>query len=160
VSEPDLVIFDADDTLRRTLVDGQPCPHAPGEWELLPGVAMGVHRLLHRRPAVRLGVATNQDHIGYGLLEERAARALLQAMIEAAAGRRIDDGAIAICPHAATAGCGCHKPAPGLLHAVMEHYRVPPVRTLFVGDAPTDQEAALRAGVSFRWAWDFFGPQQ
>lgn len=153
------MIFDADDTMRRTLVDGQPCPHAPGEWELLPGVAMGVHRLLRRHPRVRLGVATNQDHIGYGLLDESTARALLRAMMEVASGRRIDDGAIAVCPHPAPGGCGCRKPEPGLLRAVMAHYRVPPERALFVGDAPTDEEAAARAGVGFRWAWDFFGPQ-
>jgi D-glycero-D-manno-heptose 1,7-bisphosphate phosphatase len=33
-----LIIFDMDGTLRRTTVEGKPCPHAPGEWELLPGV--------------------------------------------------------------------------------------------------------------------------
>src|SRR5689334_11626787 len=36
---PRLFIFDADDTLRHTLVPGQPSPRAADEWELLPGVA-------------------------------------------------------------------------------------------------------------------------
>lgn len=30
-------------------------------------------------------------------------------------------------------------------------------RSLFVGDRPEDKECAKRAGVGFRWAWDFFG---
>jgi phosphoglycolate phosphatase-like HAD superfamily hydrolase len=32
-----------------------------------------------------------------------------------------------------------------------------PGETLFVGDTEIDREAARRAGVSFVWAWDFFG---
>src|SRR5205085_2553999 len=60
---PRLVIFDADDTLRRTIVPGQPCPHAEGEWELLPGVRARLHRI---PPDVYIGVASNQDHVGYG----------------------------------------------------------------------------------------------
>jgi hypothetical protein len=56
-----LIIFDADGTLRRTLVSGQPCPHAADEWTLLDGVRAYVSALPHD---VYLGVASNQDHVG------------------------------------------------------------------------------------------------
>jgi D-glycero-D-manno-heptose 1,7-bisphosphate phosphatase len=29
--------------------------------------------------------------------------------------------------------------------------------SLFIGDRPEDQECALKAGLEFQWAWDFFG---
>lgn len=29
--------------------------------------------------------------------------------------------------------------------------------SIFVGDRPEDEQCALKAGVYFRWAWDFFG---
>ena len=34
----ELIVFDADGTLRRTVVPDQPCPRAAGEWILMPGV--------------------------------------------------------------------------------------------------------------------------
>ena len=91
VSEPltgwDLVIFDADDTLRRTLVPGRPCPRAPDEWALLPGVAEVLRGIPWMTPGgPRLGLASNQDQIGYGLLDERTARRLLKDLALAATG--------------------------------------------------------------------------
>ena len=148
-----LYVFDADDTLRRTRVPGQPCPHAPDEWTLLPGV----HERLSRMPwdRLHLGVASNQDHVGYGLLSEDACRGMLEALVAVATDGRARPR-IAICPHPAELGCGCRKPAPGLLLRLTDAFGVPPGETLFVGDAPTDAEAAARAGVRFAWARDFF----
>jgi len=34
---------------------------------------------------------------------------------------------------------------------------VPAGETVFVGNAPSDEEAARAAGVRYEWAWDFFG---
>jgi D-glycero-D-manno-heptose 1,7-bisphosphate phosphatase len=153
----DLVVFDADDTLRRTLVPGQPCPHGDGEWELLPGVARALGALVAGPRAPRLGIASNQDHVGHGLLPAATAHRLLQDMLRAAIGRAVDDAAVRYCPHPRESGCDCRKPAPGLLLRIMAHYGVPPERTLFVGDAPTDRDAAARAGVAFAWAGEFFG---
>jgi D-glycero-D-manno-heptose 1,7-bisphosphate phosphatase len=54
------------------------------------------------------------------------------------------------------------KPDIGML-ALMEYelfdegYIVDWDNSLFVGDRPEDQECAKRAGLSFHWAWDFFG---
>ncbi len=48
------------------------------------------------------------------------------------------------------------KPRPGMLQAIMRHYEVDAEQTLFVGDRPEDEQAALAAGVSFQMADAFF----
>ncbi len=151
-----LVIFDADNTLRRTLVPGQPCPRAPNEWELLPGVAQRMRAIAWGSGGVWLGVASNQDQVAYGYLSEATARDLLTEMISAASGHIPPPDAIQLCPHAVDADCACRKPAPGMLLNIIHSYRMSTEDTLFVGDAATDREAARRAGVSFCAASEFF----
>jgi D-glycero-D-manno-heptose 1,7-bisphosphate phosphatase len=153
-----LVVFDADDTLRHTTVPGKPCPHGPEEWALKPGV----RETLLRVPwggddGPRVGVASNQDHVAYGLVSHKMARQLLQDLALAATGSTPHDSAVQLCPHAREAGCGCRKPEPGMLLHIMDHYGVAPAETLFVGNADEDREAAARAGVAFMWAVDLFG---
>ena len=155
VSEPltgwDLVIFDADDTLRHTLVPGRPCPRAPDEWALLPGVAEVLRGIPWMTPGgPRLGLASNQDQIGYGLLDQRTARRLLKDLALAATGTVPPGAAIQLCPHRLEVGCECRKPAPGMLRRIVAHYGVDPSRTLFVGNSDTDRAAARRAGVEYR----------
>lgn len=149
-----LVIFDADGTLRRTLVPGQPCPHAADEWRLIDGAQKFVSALPRH---VQLGVASNQDHVGYGLLSYDTAHALLVAALESASGRFVEPAAVRLCPHRLEVRCGCRKPAPGLLQQIMQHYGVPPGATLFVGNERVDEQAAAAAGVSFAWAQELWG---
>jgi phosphoglycolate phosphatase-like HAD superfamily hydrolase len=44
-----------------------------------------------------------------------------------------------------------------MLLAIMEHYRVDPGKTLYVGNHEVDREAAARAGTAFCWSQDLFG---
>lgn len=152
-----LYVFDADDTLRRTTVAGKPCPHRPGEWELLPGVRERLSRMDWGAAGARLGIASNQDQVAYGHLTAEMCHGLLETMVAEAVGAPVGDACIRFCPHALEVECGCRKPAPGLLMDIMAHFGVAPEETLFVGNAPSDAEAARRAGVRFAWAWDFFG---
>jgi len=152
-----LIIFDADNTLRRTTVPGQVCPRDPKEWELLPGVVERLHAIAWGPGAMQLGVASNQDQIAYGFVSEATAHALLRDMAREATGYAPPAGAVQLCPHTIESACGCRKPQPGLLHRIMRFYTVPPDRTLFVGDHAVDADAARRAGVQFQWAQDFFG---
>src|SRR5215207_5348477 len=116
----DLWIFDADDTLRRTTVPGQPCPRREGEWELLPGVAARLRSFgWERAGGPRFAIASNQDQVGYGLLSAVAARELLRAVARAAAGVDPPDAALRFCPHRPEERCGCRKPAPGMLLDLM-----------------------------------------
>lgn len=144
-----LVIFDADDTLRRTTVPGQPCPHRPDEWEPLPGIRDALAGISWGQGGLLMAMASNQDHVAYGHLSAAMARRLLQDAAEAATGHRPEDGAVRFCAHPMDAGCACRKPEPGLLLDAMAHHAVPPGETLFVGDSVGDREAARRAGVAF-----------
>jgi D-glycero-D-manno-heptose 1,7-bisphosphate phosphatase len=148
-----LIIFDADGTLRRTRVPGQPCPHAADEWELLEGVRAYVSALPRD---VYLGVASNQDHVGYGHLTYETAHELLSAALELASGRKSDPAAIRLCPHRLDVACDCRKPAPGMLLAILEHYGLSASEALFVGNERVDQLAAERAKMPFRWAQELW----
>lgn len=155
-----LVIFDADDTLRRTIVPGQPCPRAPHEWELLPGVREVLGAVDWEGSGVRVGVASNQDQVGYGLIEAAMADRLLRDLVLAATDGRVRDPVIRYCPHVPEVVCDCRKPAPGMLLSILAECGVDPADTLFVGDAPSDAEAARRAGVRFVHATALFGPRR
>ena len=172
-----LLIFDADGTLRRSTVAGQPCPNRDGEWELIPGVRERLHRV--DWTDVAMGVASNQAGVALGYLTAVEARHLLFDMLRAIGPlprypdmRRVH---VELCPHAPAAGCQCRKPEPGMILRVVAERNerdyqprgaeplLPhpdPVRldeVLYVGDMESDRLAAERAGVEFQWARDFFG---
>ena len=156
-----LYVFDADGTLRRTTVPGQPCPNKPGEWELIPGVRERLAEIEWGPEGASFGVATNQGGVGLGYLTLGMARRLLDEMVVQAFGLKPPPGSVEICPHAPHSGCACRKPHPEMLLRLMRRFRATPGETLFVGDMERDEEAARRAGTHFTWAHDFFGwPEQ
>ena len=152
-----LIVFDADGTLRRTTVEGQPCPLAPDQWEYLPGRRERMRALL--AGGIVVAIASNQDRVGFGQLSEADARAMLFDLLGGEGGPATI-GAIELCPHRPDEGCGCRKPEPAMLRRLMYRFGASPGVTLFVGDADTDAEAARRAGVDFRWADEFFGESE
>ncbi len=153
-----LVVFDADDTLRQTIVPGKPCPHGPGEWVLRPRVRETLVGVRWGKPdGPRLGLASNQDQVAYGFLSFEMARQLLRDLALAVTGSTPDEAALQLCPHASEDGCACRKPEPRMILNIMEHYAVGPCDTILVGNAGVDRDAAARAGVTFMWAADLFG---
>ena len=152
-----LYIFDADGTLRRTSVPGQPCPNKHGEWELMPGVRERLAQIDWGADGARFGIATNQGGVGMGYLSAEMAFALLVEMVKAAFGRVPPEGSIEMCPHVPDANCPCRKPQPLMLVRLVHRFQVRRDETLFVGDMERDEEAARRAGVRFQWAHEFFG---
>ena len=155
-----LFIFDADDTLRTTIVPGQPCPRARDEWVLLPGVRETLSPVQwNHQGGPLLGIASNQDQVGYGHLTLDTARELLRDLARTAAGIRLPDPALQLCPHRLDVNCSCRKPRPGMLNAIMEYYRARPEETLFVGNHEADRQAAAEAKTAFVWAQDFFAVQ-
>jgi D-glycero-D-manno-heptose 1,7-bisphosphate phosphatase len=63
------------------------------------------------------------------------------------AGGKIE--AVYCCPHGWDAGCGCRKPAPGLLFQAQKDFHLNLSRTWFVGDDERDTQAAEKAGCRF-----------
>lgn len=148
----DLVVFDADDTLRRTK-SGRLYPVETGDWELLPNVK----KVLASLPKdTRFATASNQSGVHKKLLSYDRARSLLTACAEAAFPEKAPR-LILFCPHTSAGGCECRKPCPGMLLEAATGFDVEPVRCLFVGDMHTDRQAADNAGFWFAWADDYFG---
>lgn len=153
-----LFVFDADGTLRRCLIDGQPCPNKPGEWDLLPGVHDRLtDGTFDWRGRHIFAIASNQAGISLDYLTEPVALHMLIATAAAATDVYPRPRAIEFCPHLPSDGCECRKPAPGMLKALMEAFHASPDETIMIGDMESDRQAAHAAGVAFMEAWAFFG---
>lgn len=151
-----LLIFDADGTLRRCTVPGQPCPNKPDEWELIPGVREKIGLL---PSGMSFAIVSNQGGVGLGIMSEEIALEMLKSLAESAfvMVRPANVPVIVLmCPHAPKAGCTCRKPEPLMLNQAMQKFGALPSETLYVGDMASDSEAAERAGVDFMWAQSFF----
>ena len=96
-------------------------------------------------------VVTNQSAVGRGLITLAKAQEINHAFRSEIhkLGGRIDR--IYMCPHSPSDGCSCRKPKPGLLFKAAEELSLDLSRSILVGDALSDLEAARAAGLS-RWA--------
>lgn len=134
---PRAVLFDRDGTL----VEDVPYNGDPALVRPMPG-AVEVLRAL-RAAGIRCAVVSNQSGVARGLLTRDQVEAVnerLDALI----------GPIEvwkICPHGPDAGCGCRKPAPGMVLAACRELGVDPRDAAVVGDIGADMEAARAAGV-------------
>lgn len=127
--------------------------HRAAEFVLLPGAADAIRAC--NRAGLFVFVVTNQSGVARGFYDVAAVEELHRHMIRSlgALDARIDD--IRFCPHlpeGQVAGfaqpCECRKPAPGMLHDLIQHWPVDTTRSFMIGDKPTDIEAAARAGVA------------
>jgi D-glycero-D-manno-heptose 1,7-bisphosphate phosphatase len=133
---PHAVLLDRDGTL----VSDVAYNGDPERVSVLPGVREGLDRL--RAAGIRLAVVTNQSGIARGLVSRDQVDAVNGA-IEDAVGPL---GPWLVCPHAADAGCGCRKPAPGLVVEAARMLGVAPSRCAVIGDIGSDVAAARAAG--------------
>ncbi|OKK03912.1 haloacid dehalogenase [Streptomyces sp. CB03234] len=136
VTRPAAVLFDRDDTL----VEDVPYNGDPEKVRPMPGAREALGLL--REHGLGLGVVSNQSGIGRGLLTEADVRAV-NARIEALLG---PFDAWVHCPHVPDDGCGCRKPAPGLVMEAARLLGVRPEECVVIGDIGSDMGAALAAG--------------
>lgn len=118
-----------------------------GEVIPLAGVFQALARLRHQSPEYLVLVVTNQAGIGKGIITH-ATVAAIHAHIAGqarAAGAVID--AFYTCPHRNDEPSFCRKPAPGMLLQAAREWTVDLGRSVMVGDALTDVQAGLAAGV-------------
>jgi histidinol-phosphate phosphatase family protein len=134
--KPKAVLFDRDGTL---IVD-KVYLSDPAGVTMMPGARVAVGRL--RRAGLAVGVVSNQSGVARGLMT----RAQLDSV-----NRRVDEflGGLdtwAVCPHGSEEGCGCRKPAPGLVLAASEALGARPEDCVVIGDIASDVGAAEAAG--------------
>lgn len=114
--------------------------------EVLPGVIPALQAL--REAGFALVVVTNQSGIARGLYSEadyhRVAARLERVLSDGAAGPDLT----LFCPHHPDMGgpCRCRKPDTGMHEAAARELGLDPRRSFFVGDKPSDVEAAVRMG--------------
>ena len=130
------VLFDRDGTV----VHDVPYNGDPRRVRLVDGAAEGFARL--RAAGVRTGIVTNQSGIGRGLITAEQADAVTSEVVRRLGGVDV----VRTCPHAPDDGCGCRKPAPGLVLAAAAALGLDPREVAVVGDSTTDAGAADAAG--------------
>ena len=133
---PEAVLLDRDGTL---VVD-VPYNGRPERVVPVPGARQALDRL--RAAGVRLAVVSNQSGVARGLVTPDEVDAV---------NRRVEEllgplGPWLVCPHGPDDGCGCRKPAGGLVEAAAAALGVPPERCAVVGDIGADIGAARAAG--------------
>ncbi len=136
IRPPAAVLFDRDGTL---VVD-VPYNGDPARVEPMPTAREAVALL--RRAGIPIGVVTNQSGV---------ARGLLTAEDVTAVNVRVDEllgpfDTWAVCPHGPDEGCGCRKPAPGLVLDAARVLGVRPPDVVVIGDIGSDVDAARAAG--------------
>jgi D-glycero-D-manno-heptose 1,7-bisphosphate phosphatase len=153
-----LLIADADGTLRRCTVPGQPCPNKPGEWEAIPEAKDWISAVKwHGYEGPYFGIASNQGGIDLGLIDRKVALDMLFSLRdELGIPTTMMIGAVRICP-TTDKTFPDRKPNPGMLLELMRMHDVKPEKALMVGDREDDRAAAEKAGCDFIWAWDLFG---
>ena len=114
------------------------------QFEFLPGALEATRRLAELN--VPVVVVTNQACISRGLVDMQVVESMhLRLMNEVARlGGRIDG--VIWCPHHPDQGCQCRKPEPGMLHYAAGVLRLDLSRSVLIGDALSDVEAAVAAG--------------
>jgi histidinol-phosphate phosphatase family protein len=125
-----------------TLVEDVPFNGDPARVVPLPGVAGGLARL--RAAGLRLAIVSNQSGVARGLLSA----AQVEAVNRRVAAELGPFDAVVWCPHGPDDGCGCRKPAPGLVLAAAARLGVDPRRCVVVGDIGADMAAAEAAGAT------------
>ncbi len=135
-----VIILDRDGVLNHDRAD---YVRTPEQLQIIDGAPEAVAAL--NRAGYRVLIATNQACIGKGLVAPETLTAIHDKLRRkiAAAGGRIDE--IFHCPHTNEDGCGCRKPAPGMLLQARDKWGFTPGETWFVGDTVRDMQAAKAA---------------
>jgi D-glycero-D-manno-heptose 1,7-bisphosphate phosphatase len=136
VIEPAAVLFDRDGTL----IEDVPYNADPAAVRPVDGAKPALDRL--RDLGVPVGVVSNQSGIATGLISPDQLERVNARMAELLGPFDL----VRVCPHTQDEGCGCRKPAPGLVHDAAERLGVAVDRCVVIGDIGADVEAAAAAG--------------
>lgn len=134
------VFIDRDDTI----VQDVPYCSRPEDLRLFPGVGESI-RMLNEAGYLAV-LVTNQSGVGRGYFDEETLGRIhekLEADL-AADGGRLD--AIYYCPHRPDEGCGCRKPATGMLERAVRELGIDLRSSYVIGDSENDVTMGQKAG--------------
>lgn len=123
-----------------TLVENVPYNVDPARIALAPGAGRAVDGFVSR--GYRVIVVSNQPGAALGLFPESALMRVEQRLRELLPALH----GFYYCPHLPDTGCGCRKPAPGLLERAAREQDVDLAASWMIGDILDDVEAGRRAG--------------
>ncbi|MGH3785553.1 MAG: HAD-IIIA family hydrolase [Pseudonocardiaceae bacterium] len=133
---PAAVLFDRDDTL----VHDVPYNTDPAAVRPVPGARAALDRL--REIGIPVGVVTNQSGVARGLISSEQLERVNNRVSELLG----PFDTWSVCRHGEADGCGCRKPAPGLVKDAAAQLGVPVDRCVVIGDIGADVTAAKAAG--------------
>ncbi len=113
---------------------------------LLPGVIPALLRL--RDAGYRFVMVTNQDGLGSASFPQPSFEGPQRLLLQVLESQGIAFDAVLVCPHLATAGCDCRKPATRLVDDYLAARPMDPARSRVIGDRATDLEFAARLGIA------------
>ncbi len=94
----------------------------------------------------QLIIITNQAGIGRGYFSLEDYQAVQQQLESLYRQQGVSFTGTYFCPHAPDIGCNCRKPAPGMLQQAAIKQGITLAESYFIGDAPSDLQAAIAAG--------------
>ena len=133
---PGAVFFDRDGTL----IEDVPYNGDPELVRPKAGAQQALDRLRER--GLPIALVSNQSGVGTGRITSAEMRAVNRRTAELLGPFDL----MVVCPHAPSEGCGCRKPAPGMLLDAAARLGIEPSRCVMVGDIDSDMSAAERAG--------------
>lgn len=135
------VFLDRDGVINRKAPEGEYIA-SRRELVLLPGVFRAARKL--RDAGFVIFIATNQRGIARRRVNAEELDNIHHDLLQlfSSAGAPITE--IYVCPH--EGGCGCRKPAPGMLLRAAEEHSIDLQASWVVGDSATDIQAGRRAG--------------
>ena len=135
------VILDRDGVINH---DSPDYIRTPEQWQPIEGSVEAIAAL--GAAGFMPVVVSNQSGVGRGLLTAAVLQRIHARMSEtvAAAGGRL--GGIYHCPHTPEEGCGCRKPAPGLVRQLERELGYCARGAPLIGDKESDLDLARRVG--------------
>ncbi len=138
---PQLVLLDRDGVLN---IDRADSVKSPDELVLISGAAAAVARL--NRAGVAAVVVSNQSVVGRGIIDAAMLARIHEKLRSELAAKGAALDAIIVCTDAPDHASERRKPGTGMLREAMATFNADPARTIVIGDALRDLEAAVAVG--------------
>ncbi len=136
-----VLFLDRDDVINR---GREGYVRKPSQFEFLPGAKAAMKAL--RKMGHRIVVVSNQDPVGWGIIDEDTLRTIHDKMVRDLAASGVGVENVYYCPHHLFEDCPCRKPRAGLLLAACKDLDATPRDAWMVGDKVGDVLAGKAIG--------------